>query len=107
MSLLRSLVVSVLFSTALFTHAQEPAIAAAFLVSQSDTKSVRISEPFRIDPKASNDQVVAQFAKAGGAGIDATKWSVVRQVDMSAARRERTKMVEKYKAQGFAVQPLK
>ncbi|MBK8341062.1 MAG: hypothetical protein IPK99_14165 [Flavobacteriales bacterium] len=96
-----------LFSTAFFAHAQQPATAAAFLVSRSDAKTVVISEPLQIDPKASNDQVVAQFGQTGGTGMDAAKWSVVRNVDLSTAQREKVKMAEKYKAKGFVVKPLK
>ena len=107
MFLRRSLLASVLFSTAFFASAQQPATAAAFLVSQSDTKTVVITGASQIDPKSSNDQVVAQFAKAGGIEIGSAKWSVVRHVGLGAARREKAKMEEKYKAKGLMVDPVK
>ena len=107
MFLRRSLLMSVLISTSFLARAQQPATAAAFVVSQSDTKTVVMSEPFQIDPKASNDQVVAQFAKAEGIEVGTAKWSVIRHADLATAQREKARMEEKYKRKGMKVKSAK
>lgn len=107
MSMSKALLVSALLGSALFARAQDPVKAAAFLVSESGTRTVVISEPFLIDPKASNDEVVLQFAQTSNIEAGKTRWSVVRHVDMSTAQRERSNMENKYKAKGLMVEPVK